>query len=140
LIFISKWWIKGKIIVFISIHFIEKRQENRYKFNNKSILSVILRNEILVSNYQLLSTGISIKRLFNAILASPLKAYTTITQTIGRGLRLHPDKKLFNLYDVIDNFSNRQPSGIFVKQYAERCRNSYNPEEFPIQEVTVQLI
>ena len=111
-----------------------------YKFKTKSIISAILRNEILVSNYQLLSTGISIKRLFNAILASPLKAYTTITQTIGRGLRLHPDKKIFNLYDVVDNFAVRQPSGIFVKQYNERCRNSYNPEEFPIQEVTVQLI
>lgn len=110
------------------------------EYNSNKIISITLRNEILVSNYQLLSTGISIKRLFNAILASPLKAYTTITQTIGRGLRLHPDKELFNLYDVIDNFSNKQPSGVFVNQYKERCRHSYNPEEFPISEVFVPLV
>lgn len=110
------------------------------EYNSNKIISIILRNDILVSNYQLLSTGVSIRRLFNAILASPLKAYTTITQTIGRGLRLHPDKELFNLYDVIDNFSNKQPSGVFVNQYKERCRHSYNPEEFPISEVFVPLV
>lgn len=74
------------------------------------------------------------------VLASPLKAYTTITQTIGRGLRLHSDKELFNLYDVIDNFAVKQPSGVFVNQYKERCRHSYNPEEFPISEVFVPLV
>lgn len=110
------------------------------EYNNKKIESIILRNEILVSNYQLLSTGISIKRLFNAILASPLKAYTTITQTIGRGLRLHPDKSLFNLYDIIDNFAVKQPSGVFVNQYKERCRHSYNTEEFPITEAFIPLV
>ena len=58
-------------------------------------------NQILISNYSLMSTGVNIKALFNCILASPMKAYTTITQTIGRGLRLHPDKKMFTWFKNI---------------------------------------
>lgn len=98
----------------------------------KDIKSITLRNEILVSNYQLLSTGISIKRLFNVIFASPLKSYTTITQSIGRGLRLHPDKKIFRVFDIVDNLNNKKC--IFYKQYNERKRHSYNSEGYPITE------
>jgi len=99
------------------------------KYNIKNI---ILRNEILVSNYQLLSTGISIRRLFNLIFASPLKSYTTITQSIGRGLRLHPDKKIFRVIDLVDDLNNKKC--IFYKQYNERKRHSYNSEGYPIIE------
>lgn len=98
------------------------------------IKNIILRNEILVSNYQLLSTGISIKRLFNLIMFSPLKSYTTITQSIGRGLRLHPDKKIFRVFDLTDDFGLKKPGGIFWKQYEERKRHSYNSEGYPITE------
>ena len=101
---------------------------------NYNIKSITLRNEILVSNYQLLSTGISIKRLFNVIFASPLKSYTTITQSIGRGLRLHPDKKIFRVFDIVDDFGMKKPGGIFWKQYLERQRHSYNSEGYPITE------
>lgn len=106
------------------------------KYNIKNI---ILRNEILVSNYQLLSTGISIKRLFTVIFASPLKSYTTITQSIGRGLRLHPDKKIFRVIDIVDDFGIRKPGGIFWKQYTERQRHSYNSEGYPITEKEYRL-
>ena len=91
-------------------------------------------NQILVSNYQILSTGTNIKRLFNVIFASPLKSYTTITQSIGRGLRLHPDKKIFRVFDLVDDFGLRKPGGIFYRQYEERKRHSYNSEGYPITE------
>lgn len=110
-----------------------------YKYKNKKIDVFYKRNEILVSNYQLLSTGVNIKALFNCILASPMKAYTTITQTIGRGLRLHPDKKLFNLYDIVDIFSYKGQTGVFFNQYVQRCSKSYNPEEFPIEEIIINF-
>ena len=106
------------------------------KYNIKNIS---LRNEILVSNYQLLSTGISIRRLFTVIFASPLKSYTTITQSIGRGLRLHPDKKLFRVIDIVDDFGLKKPGGIFWKQYLERQRHSYNSEGYPITEKEYRL-
>jgi len=97
------------------------------------------QNQILVSGYQLLSTGVNIKKLHNMVLASPLKSYTTVTQSIGRGMRLHESKKEFVVYDLVDNFGYRKPGGIFYKQYAHRKNTSYNPEEFPIFEHNLNL-
>lgn len=96
-------------------------------------------NAILVSNFQLLSTGVSIKKLHNLIMASPLKSYTTITQSLGRGMRLHPSKKVFTVFDLIDDFGIRKAGGIFYKQYQHRLKTSYNPEGFPIREREYQL-
>lgn len=102
--------------------------------NYKEIINISLRNEILISNYAIMSTGVNIRRLFNIIFASPLKAYTTITQSIGRGLRLHPDKKVFRVFDIVDDFGLKKSGGIFYKQYLERQRHSYNSEGYPITE------
>ena len=80
-------------------------------------------NQILVSNYSVMSTGINIKRLNNLIFASPLKSYTTITQGIGRGLRLHPDKKLFRVFDIVDDFEReyREFHGRVMTELAEQA-------------------
>lgn len=93
----------------------------------------------LVANYSLLSTGVNIKKLYNMVLASPLKAYTTVSQSIGRLMRLSPGKLIANVYDLIDDFGIRKPCGIFYKQYEHRKATSYNPEEFPIQEIDYNL-
>ena len=106
------------------------------KYNIKNIT---LRNEILISNFPIMSTGVNIKRLFNIIFASPLKSFTTITQSIGRGLRLHPDKKIFRVFDLIDDFGIKKPGGVFWKQYLERQRHSYNSEGYPITEKEYKL-
>jgi hypothetical protein len=68
------------------------------------------------------------------VLASPLKAYTTVTQSIGRGMRLHESKSEFVVYDLIDDMGFRKPGGIFYKQYIHRKNTSYNPEQFPVYE------
>ena len=94
---------------------------------------------ILVANFALLSTGVSIKRLHHLIMASPLKSYTTITQSLGRGMRLHESKDVFNVFDLTDNFGVYKPGGIFYKQYIHRKNTSYNPENFPIKEVNFNL-
>ena len=91
-------------------------------------------NQIIVSNYPIMSTGVNIKKLDSIIFASPLKSYTTITQSIGRGLRLHPDKKVFRVFDLVDDFGLKKSGGIFYKQYLERQRHSYNSEGYPIIE------
>ena len=94
---------------------------------------------ILIANFALLSTGVSIKKLYHLVLASPLKSYTTITQSIGRGMRLHPSKTKFSVYDIVDDLSFRGGSGVFVKQYQHRLEKSYNPEGFPIKERIITL-
>lgn len=93
----------------------------------------------LIANFAILSTGVSIKKLHNMILASPLKSYTTVTQSIGRLMRLHKDKLIANVYDCIDNFGSKKPGGIFYKQYEHRKNTSYNTEQYPIKEVHFNL-
>ena len=94
---------------------------------------------ILVANFALLSTGVNIKKLHNLVLASPLKSYTTVTQSIGRGMRLHDSKSVFTVYDLVDDFGIRKPGGPFYKQYVHRKNTSYNPEEFPVRELDYVL-
>jgi superfamily II DNA or RNA helicase len=96
-------------------------------------------NAILIANYAILSTGVNIKRLHNLVMASPLKSYTTITQSIGRLMRLHKDKLVANIYDLVDNFGIRKQGGPYYKQYEHRKAMSYNPEEFPIKEAYFKL-
>lgn len=82
--------------------------------------------------------GVNIKNLHNLIFISPLKAYTTITQSIGRGLRLHPDKKIFRVFDIVDDFNNKKC--VFYRQYIERKRHSYNSEGYSITEKEFKLV
>lgn len=102
----------------------------------------ILENDsdaILVANFAILSTGVNIRRLHNMILASPMKSYNTVTQSIGRLMRLHKDKTEANIIDIVDNFGLRKPGGPFWKQYEHRLATSYHPEEFPVTEMTYSL-
>lgn len=96
---------------------------------------------ILVSNFQLLSTGVNIKKLYNLIFAGSLKSYNTITQSIGRGMRLYKDKKEFKVFDIVDLcYNSRRPyTGVFYKQYKHRVETSYNPEGYPIREIELDL-
>ena len=121
-----------------NVFFLNGEQSSNIREEVRHILED-MPNAILVSNYALLSTGVSIKALKNLILASPMKAFTTVSQSLGRLMRLHKDKKEAFVYDIVDNFSYKKPSGIFWKQYQHRIANSYNPEDFGITETTINL-
>lgn len=90
-------------------------------------------NAILVANYATTSTGVNIKKLNNLILASPLKSYVTITQSLGRLLRTHESKDIVNIFDIVDGTT------IFKKQAAERIRKSYEPECYEIEKIIYKL-
>lgn len=113
--------------------------EREFVFNKDECLNFKRSGSILISNYAILSTGVNIKQLHNMILASPLKSYTTITQSIGRGMRIHETKSIFNVFDLVDNLGVRKPSGVFYKQYQHRVATSYNPEGYRIVERVVSL-
>ena len=113
--------------------------EKDFTFNKDECSNFKKCGSILISNYAILSTGVNIKQLHNMILASPLKSYTTITQSIGRGMRLHETKSVFNVFDLVDNLGIRKPSGVFYKQYKHRVSTSYNPEGYRIKERIIKL-
>jgi len=117
------------------IYFINGSTEAKQREKIKEILEID-DDAILVSNYALFSTGINIKKLANIVLASPLKSYTTITQSIGRAVRLHVSKETANIYDFVDLFSDRC---VFAKQFEKRVTLSYEPEGFEIVERSVNV-
>ena len=117
------------------IYFINGSTETKMRKEIKVILESDI-DAILVSNYQLFSTGLNIKRLANIFLASPLKSYTTITQSIGRAIRIHVSKDTANIYDFVDMFTKRC---VFAKQYEKRRTLSYDPEGFPVFEKELHL-
>lgn len=120
------------------IYFLNGEDDAKTREKTRQILETH-NDAMLIANYSLLSTGVNIKRLHNMILASPLKSYTTVTQSIGRLMRLHKDKSEANIYDLIDNLGVYKVGGVFYKQYEHRCATSYHSEGFPIKEVFYNL-
>jgi len=60
-------------------------------------------NIIVIAISKIFSTGINIKNLHYITFASGGKAKIKIVQSIGRGLRLHTDKKELIIFDIADN-------------------------------------
>ena len=75
---------------------IEERETVRELMKDRSDVIIIAISKIF-------STGINIPNLHNIIFASAGKAKIKIMQSIGRALRLHPTKKIANIFDVADN-------------------------------------
>jgi superfamily II DNA or RNA helicase len=59
-------------------------------------------NIICVAMSAIFSTGINIKNLHYILFASAGKAKIKIIQSIGRGLRLHENKKMLVIFDICD--------------------------------------
>lgn len=60
-------------------------------------------NYVLIATYETMSTGVSIKRIMNIFFPDGGKSDIRIKQSIGRGLRLHPEKEYLNVFDLQDN-------------------------------------
>lgn len=90
------------------------------------------RNSIIIANIQLFAAGIDIKSLTNIILAHPTKSKIRILQSIGRILRLHPEKEKALFFDFGDNFKYS------YEQFLQRLK-LYTKEKFKIQMTELDL-
>lgn len=115
------------------VYFINGEDDGKIREQTRKILEID-KGAILISNYAILSTGVNIKNLHNMIFATPLKSYTTITQSIGRGIRKHSSKDKFTVFDLVDNLGKRKYGGTFYKQYKHRLSTSYYPEGYQVHE------
>lgn len=57
-------------------------------------------NEIIIATTGVASTGIDMRNLHNVVFFEPGKAFITVIQSIGRGLRLGDDKQELTLWDI----------------------------------------
>lgn len=88
---------------------------------------------ICIAITRIFSTGINIKNLHNIVLAAGGKSSVTVVQSIGRGLRLHPNKKLLNIYDISESQLK------FSKQHAQARLNIYATEKIKSKRFRVNI-
>jgi superfamily II DNA or RNA helicase len=90
-------------------------------------------NVVCIAITKIFSTGINIKNLHNIVLAAGGKSSVTVVQSIGRGLRLHPDKKELNIWDIADKGYK------YSLNHAIRRREIYEIEKIPMQSKTISI-
>ena len=96
-----------------------------------SIRREIVRDAILLASYGTFSIGANIPRLHHIVFASPSKSRYRVLQSIGRGLRLHPSKRVVYVMDIVDDAHTLKYVNYAYKHWATRAE-FYAAESFPI--------
>jgi len=86
------------------------------------------------------STGINFKKLSHIILASSFKDFVGISQTIGRGMRLHPSKSVVHIWDIVDDLSKSKHRKNSLLKHSEDRMLIYLDNEYPISEKELHLV
>lgn len=86
-------------------------------------------NAIIVASVGTMSTGVSIKNLHNIVFAISGKSRIRNLQSIGRVLRLHENKEVATLYDIVDDLSVGKHQNFTLIHFLERIK-TYNQEKF----------
>ena len=83
-------------------------------------------NKVLIATFGIASTGTNIPKLFNLVLLEPGKGFVKVVQSIGRGLRVTPEKDFIRVYDICSNskYSKRHLSK--RKQFYEERQYEYS--------------
>jgi len=87
-------------------------------------------NVVCIAISKIFSTGIDIKNLHNIIFAGGGKAKIKILQSIGRGLRLHKDKKMLQIIDIHDQI-------YYSIEHGKKRIQFYEQEKIPYQRTTL---
>lgn len=98
---------------------------------------------ILICTYGTMKQGVNIKRINNIIFGQGSSSLITVKQSIGRGLRKHPDKPILRIYDLIDDLTSVSKKGnkflnYATKHYLERLVY-YRDDEYPVTEYTANF-
>lgn len=96
--------------------------------------------KILIASFGTFSTGISVKSLSNVIFADSFKSEQLIIQSIGRILRLHNEKEIATVFDVVDVFDNnlKHQSNVLYKHYLAR-KEFYDKRQYPNDSIQINL-
>lgn len=86
---------------------------------------------VVVSTFQLASTGLNIKRIFNLFLIDAGKSFIQIIQSIGRGLRKAKDKDTVNVWDVCGDLK-------FGQKHLKEREKYYDEQKYGFDKVLVE--
>jgi superfamily II DNA or RNA helicase len=102
----------------------EVREDIRKKMEFKN-------NVVCIAISKIFSTGIDIKNLHYIVFAGGGKAKIKILQSIGRGLRLHQDKKILQIVDLQDQL-------YYSVEHAKKRIQFYEQEKIPYQRTEIR--
>lgn len=80
--------------------------------------------KVIIATYGVASTGINIVRIFNLVLFEPGKSFTRVIQSIGRGIRVAPDKDFVSVYDICSDSK-------YSKTHLTKRKKFYKEAEYP---------
>ena len=80
--------------------------------------------KIIIATYGVASTGINIVRIFNLVLFEAGKSFVRVIQSIGRGIRIAPDKDFVNVFDICSNCK-------YSKKHLTKRKSFYKEAEYP---------
>lgn len=107
------------------IYFIKGDVEQQEREKIKQLMEQS-SNVICIAISAIFSTGINIKNLHYIIFAAGGKAKIRIIQSIGRGLRLHENKKQLVVFDMFDNLKYGEKHWLKRKILYEKEKINYN--------------
>jgi len=104
--------------VFVSGKMKSKSRKEEYKEVQE------VDGKVIIATYGVASTGINIVRIFNLVLFEAGKSFVRVIQSIGRGIRVAPDKDFVNVYDVCSNCK-------FSKRHLTKRKKFYTEAQYP---------
>lgn len=128
-------------------HFINGSISNKKRTPIKKLMeNTDDRVQVLVASFGTLSTGVSINAINNVIFTQSFKKEQVIIQSIGRALRLHKDKDMAYIFDLVDifehdNFANkvkRKFDNVLKTHWIKRTK-IYDEEEYPYSTIDINL-
>ena len=87
---------------------------------------------LLLCSVGVFSVGVNVTQLHTIIFASTGKAKIRLLQSVGRGLRKHPNKKRLLLFDIADSTK-------YSKKHLEKRLEYYTEEEYDLEMTEVQV-
>jgi superfamily II DNA or RNA helicase len=86
--------------------------------------------KIMIASFGTFSTGINVKNIHTIYLTESFKSEVIIRQSIGRGLRLHKDKKKLIIIDFVDDYRAGKFKNYLYK-HSEARQEIYREQNFP---------
>ncbi len=83
------------------------------------------KHKVLFATYSLVAEGLDIPILENLVMASPVKDERLVIQAIGRCQRPSGDKKIANIYDLVDDVS-------ILYKFTQKRKSVYKKEGWEI--------
>lgn len=78
---------------------------------------------VVVSSFQLASTGLDIPRIFNLFFIDATKSFIQIIQSIGRGLRKAKDKDTVYIYDICSDLK-------YAREHMNKRKAYYDEQKY----------